>query len=251
MLEFMRKYASHIILGTLAIFVLSIGIIGFNKPMRGMKGRTGIKAQGVLATINGKEVDHTYFLRLYNSGVNGYRDPGQKDPLDPRVEAYIRYSSLAQTIEFQKYLTVAKQVHVKVSRGEVNQQVDALVKMYGLKSKNDLKAALASNGYKYSEFVKDIRNEMIVNKLLMVTKQRVVVTDQDVKDQFKRVKARHILVMVPPTDDPAKREQLTKAAREKIALAYDKLMKKEDFAKLAQEFSDDAGSAAKGGELGW
>lgn len=251
MLEFMRKYASHIIIGTLAIFVLSIGIIGFNKPNRGAKAQQKLQAQGVLAAINGKEIDHKYFLRLYNGGVNGYRDPGQRDPLDPKVEAYIRYSSVMQTMEFQKYLDTAKKLHVRVSRGEVNQQIDALIKMYGLKSKKDLKTALASNGYKYNEFVQDIRSEMTVNKLLMLTKQRVVVTEQDVKDQFKRVNARHILVAVPQNSDPAQREQLLKAAREKIALAYDKLMKKEDFAKVAKEFSDDPGSAAKGGELGW
>jgi foldase protein PrsA len=251
MLETMRKYSGHIIIGTLAIFVLSIGVIGFSKPARYLKGRSGLKAQGVLATINGREIDHNYFLRLYNSGVNGYRDPGQRDPLDPKVEAYIRYSALTQTMDFQKYLAIAKKLHVRVSGGEVNQQIDALAKMYGLKSKNELKTALASNGYKYGEFINDIRNEMIVNKMMQLVKQRVVVTDQDVRDQFKRVNARHILVAVPPTANPTQREQMVKAARERIAVAYDKLMKHEDFATVAKEFSDDPGSAAKGGELGW
>jgi foldase protein PrsA len=251
MLEFMRKYASHIIIGTLAIFVLSIGVIGFSKPARYAKQRSGIKAQGVLASINGKEIDQTYFTRLYNGGINGYRDPGQRDPLDPKVEAYIRYSSVVQTMEFQKYFDTAKKLHIKVSRGEVDQQIEAMIKTYGLKSKQDLKNALAANGYKYNDFLRDIRNEMVVNKLMLLTKQRVVVTDQDVKDQFKRVKARHILVAVPQTTDPAQHAQQVKAAREKIALAYDKLMKKADFAKVATGFSDDPGSATKGGELGW
>lgn len=251
MLEFMRKYASHIIIGTLAVFVLSLGIIGFNSPNKGDKAQKGLKAQGVLAAINGKEIDHNYFLRLYNGGVNGYRDPGQKDPLDPKVEAYVRYSAVMQTMEFQKYLDTAKKMRVRVSRGEVNQQIEALLNNYGLRSKKELKAALTANGYKYSDFVKDIRSEMIVNKMLQQVKQSVVVTEKDVQDQFKQVKARHILVAVPQGLSASEREQQVKAAREKIALAYDKLMKKADFAAVAKEFSDDPGSAAKGGDLGW
>jgi len=54
--------------------------------------------------------------------------------------------------------------------------------------------------------------------------------------------ARHILIAVK--DDEAAAEARAKAV-------YERARKGEDFAKLAREFSDDAGSAAKGGDLGW
>jgi len=62
-----------------------------------------------------------------------------------------------------------------------------------------------------------------------------------------RVKARHILVKV--AEDAPQAEQ--EAARKKIDDLAARLKKGEDFAHLAEEYSDDPGSKAKGGELGF
>jgi peptidyl-prolyl cis-trans isomerase D len=57
-----------------------------------------------------------------------------------------------------------------------------------------------------------------------------------------RRRARHILIAIK--DDEA-------AAEAKARMVYDRARKGEDFAALAREFSDDAGSAKAGGDLGW
>jgi peptidyl-prolyl cis-trans isomerase C len=61
------------------------------------------------------------------------------------------------------------------------------------------------------------------------------------------VKARHILVAVKPDATPEQKEAAKKKAEELLA----KAKAGEDFAKLAQENSDDPGSKAKGGDLGF
>jgi peptidyl-prolyl cis-trans isomerase D len=68
--------------------------------------------------------------------------------------------------------------------------------------------------------------------------------DYQVKDQ---VRARHILIAVPAGASP----QVDAAAKAKAQGILDQLHKGGDFAKLAQENSDDPGSKAQGGELGW
>lgn len=63
----------------------------------------------------------------------------------------------------------------------------------------------------------------------------------------EQVKVRHILIKVPQGADPATEAALKKKAesiRQQIVAGG-------DFAKLAQENSDDPGSKATGGELGW
>jgi peptidyl-prolyl cis-trans isomerase D len=66
-------------------------------------------------------------------------------------------------------------------------------------------------------------------------------------DKKRRVKARHILAKV----DPNAPKQQDEAAKKKIEDAAARLKKGEDFAKLANELSEDPGSKDQGGELGW
>jgi peptidyl-prolyl cis-trans isomerase C len=101
-----------------------------------------------------------------------------------------------------------------------------------------------------------------------------LVNDSDVQnyynehpEEFEEVRARHILVSTRPQEAPpgmpagndkdkkdadAKPKTLTKEeARKKAQSILDRLRKGEDFAKLAEENSDDAGSKVKGGDLGF
>lgn len=75
------------------------------------------------------------------------------------------------------------------------------------------------------------------------------VTKGLVKEAYDRmkeeIKVSHILVAVRPTDDTAKSYQ-------KIDSIYNAIIsKKTDFATMARQFSDDKGSGAKGGDLGY
>jgi peptidyl-prolyl cis-trans isomerase D len=63
----------------------------------------------------------------------------------------------------------------------------------------------------------------------------------------KKVKARHILLKLGKTDSPEKVAAVQKRAEELLQ----KIKKGEDFAKLAEKNSEDTGSAAKGGDLGY
>jgi parvulin-like peptidyl-prolyl isomerase len=71
----------------------------------------------------------------------------------------------------------------------------------------------------------------------------------DHKDEFEKVRVRHILVgtQAPPGSDPSK--TLSKdEARKKAQSVLERAKKGEDFVKLVEENSDDPGSKSKGGE---
>jgi peptidyl-prolyl cis-trans isomerase D len=70
------------------------------------------------------------------------------------------------------------------------------------------------------------------------------------KDQFgvgEERRARHILISVPPDADKETQEK----AREKAEKLLKRIKAGESFEKLAKEYSDDPGSASKGGDLGF
>ncbi len=64
-----------------------------------------------------------------------------------------------------------------------------------------------------------------------------------------RVRARHILIR--PDSSTEDKEKAWQEARERIEKILERVEKGEDFSELAKRFSQDPGSAQKGGELGW
>lgn len=79
------------------------------------------------------------------------------------------------------------------------------------------------------------------------------ITDQELREIFERerpgqeVRARHILLRVPPDASPAERDSILAIARDLRARA----VSGENFAELAREYSQDPGSAREGGDLGF
>ncbi|HET9951220.1 MAG TPA: peptidyl-prolyl cis-trans isomerase [Candidatus Eisenbacteria bacterium] len=83
----------------------------------------------------------------------------------------------------------------------------------------------------------------------LVAEDSVVAYHRDHALEFTepaRVRARHILFAVQPSEPPRAKE----AARAKAVAARARIKKGEDFEALARELSDDKGSAARGGDLG-
>ncbi|NIA08792.1 MAG: hypothetical protein GWP10_03260 [Nitrospiraceae bacterium] len=93
-------------------------------------------------------------------------------------------------------------------------------------------------------------NEADVKMAANVTDQEVKAYYQDHKNEYKvkeRRRARHILLKVPRNADKKKVKEIQKKA-EKI---YKKIKKGGSFAALAKKYSEDPGSAKKGGDLGF
>ena len=113
-----------------------------------------------------------------------------------------------------------------------------------------------------------VRSDILASAYLDdLRKSDKLVSDEEIakyynehKDEFEEVRARHILISTqapppshPGTDDKDKKEApkaLSKdEAKKKAQSILDRIRKGEDFAKLAEENSDDPGSKTKGGDL--
>ncbi len=105
--------------------------------------------------------------------------------------------------------------------------------------------------------IKEITNRILVEEYISRHTGKTTVTDEMVQNYYnenkaefpqeEEVKAQHILIMV--TEQATEEEQLK--AKEKIFSIQRQLKEGADFATLAQKHSDDTGSGANGGELGF
>jgi len=180
---------------------------------------------GVLAKVNGRAIDDLRFREIM-----GRLSQQFGDKLQPQDLAYLQSVALNQTIDFTLILDQAQR-KVRVSGQEMDMVIDNIMKQQNIPSKQALRQALKQTGMNEDMLRKLIKDEMLVQKMVTKVKEDVKVEPEDLKE----VRVSHILV--------------SKESDAKDILA--KLNKGGDFAALAKQYSQDPGSAVKGGELGY
>jgi peptidyl-prolyl cis-trans isomerase D len=120
-----------------------------------------------------------------------------------------------------------------------------------------LEAFFKQNAAKYAQAIPEARKiQYVAFTVANLPQAPAPVTDAEVQQYYQQhlsdyqieaqVKVRHILIAVNSQDPKA-----DAAAKAKAQGILDQLHHGADFAKLAKEYSDDPGSKAQGGELGW
>ena len=166
---------------------------------------------------------------------------------------------------------------IEASDAEIEAKKEELIKQIG--SKEKYQEALKQNGVSESKVEEDLANVIKVDKLASAIADTSV-SDKEVKDfynenkaQFnfpQRVRASHILIEANPElikksiidadkDGKLSAADIDKKVKEeldkKMALARDvraqALKNPKEFAALAKKYSNDTGSAQKGGDLGY
>jgi parvulin-like peptidyl-prolyl isomerase len=146
---------------------------------------------------------------------------------------------------------------IEVEASEVQAALDEI------KANNNLDDAglaqvLAAQGYTLANYKHDVRRQLLrlraVNQLVA---PKVSVTEEDIQARYNQMKRRseavsavalsHILIKLP--EHPT--EQQLAEAKAKAAKVIERLHAKEEFATVAAEVSEDDGTKATGGQLGW
>lgn len=134
---------------------------------------------------------------------------------------------------------------IKKTYGSNDQIFEQIIKqVYNVESVDELKAMLSLD-YKRDLAIKDYVKEKVV-------------TDEEVTTYYDKkvigdVKASHILIKSNAKDSDSEETKTKKEneAKKKAEEIIKKLDNGEDFAKLAKKYSDDKGTASKGGNLGY
>jgi foldase protein PrsA len=223
MLTWFRKNMKVIMIVVAVLFAASMF---YGLGYRGLKGDWGgSKGSGVLAKVNGIEVDPFRYREILNRIAMNF-GPN----VGPQEAAFIGNLALGQAIDFTLLLSEAKK-KVKVSGREVDAAIDGIMKQQKVPSKRELEIALKRMNLSMGKFRDLIADEILVQKLSMKLREEVRVTPDDLKE----LRVNHILVS---TESEAKN-------------LLEEIKKGTDFSALAKKYSRDPGSAGKGGDLGY
>lgn len=167
----------------------------------------------------------------------------------------IRREVLDRLIDDQLLTQQATELKLTVSSDEIDRAVAQIKRDYGL-SDDQLKAELAKQGLTMSTYRQNTKKEILKYRVLNIAVgSKINVGDSEVQSYYDRhmksanvqVRASHIFLAIPQDADNA-----TVVERQNLAKSLlDRTHQGEDFAKLAKEYSEDAGTRAEGGDLGF
>lgn len=205
----------------------------------------------VVARVNGEEITRADLERSIR-GVETQLN--QRMPADKR-DGVVR-GVLERLINYRLLLQEARARGIEIPAAEIDAQLRALAQQFP--SEEALRNALVTRGVTVDMLRDDARRDLRVAKLVsQETGKDVAVPVEDVRkfyeanlERFRQpemARASHVFVRIPAgADDKAKNAMRVRAE------AIMRLAKRgDDFAGLAQNYSEDRTTAVKGGDLGW
>jgi len=142
-----------------------------------------------------------------------------------------------------------------VSSDEVDRAIDQIKRDYGLDD-GQLKDELRKQGLNMTTYRQNTKREILKFRVLNIAVgSKINVGDSEVQSYYDRhmksaniqLRASHIFIAIPEDADNAAVLDREKFAKSLLARAQ----KGEEFAKLAREYSEDSGTRAEGGDLGF
>ncbi|HEY2350890.1 MAG TPA: peptidylprolyl isomerase [Candidatus Acidoferrum sp.] len=213
----------------------------------------------VWGVVNGKEITKNEVEKYYRTRVNPEgQSPSQEEALS------LKLNVLDELINNEILIERAKKLNLEASDGEVEDKFTELKSPY---TEDEFQRQLKERGVSVDDLKRDLRRQLSIQKLLnREVVAKISITDQDVADFYNANKAqfnvaepqyRIAQIVVTPRKEPQirnrKNDDATNEAeaQRKIKMLMDKLNSGADFAQLAMDYSEDANSAATGGDLGY
>ena len=213
----------------------------------------------IVAEVDGQPIFRDQVERVYRS-----RQGAGSDTHSQEEALSFKLNVLEELINNQILVGHASHADITVSEAEVDNKVAELQSPY---SAEEFEKRLRDQGLEMDDFRKEVRRNIIITKLInKEIVSNIKVTDTDIAAYYEHNEANfnvpeteyHLAqIQVTPTADPEVRNlknddaKTPAAAERKIQALYARLRAGEDFATVAQEYSEDPRTASGGGDMGF
>jgi peptidyl-prolyl cis-trans isomerase SurA len=232
-----------------------------------LAGCTRPHSTDVVATVNGHAIMKADMERMYQAqlGQQQSQQQGQTEPPSPEEADSLRLSSVRQLINEEIFVQRAAKMNLTATPEEVDAKVAEMKAPFP--TEDQFEAQLKASNRTLDDLKRDIRRSLTIDKLInKEIKSKINISDTDVSTYFQQHKAefnliepRYHIAVIRVTSVPSPQPgnlQGSKAttdaeAKKKIQALKFRLDSGEDFAAIAQNFSEDPSTASSGGDMGF
>ena len=250
----MRKQPFFPSLPVSIVFILLAGLAALTSCQR-----KSASERELVAKVDGQPIFRDQVERVYRS-----RQGAAPEASSPEEALSFKLNVLDELINNQILVEHASHAGITVSEAEVDNKVAELQTPY---SAEEFQKRLRDQGLEMEDLRKEVRRNIIITKL--INKEiisNIKVSDADIAAYYERNKANfnvtetayHLAqIEVTPYADSEVRNlknddaKTPAAAERKIKALYARLQAGDDFATVAQEYSEDPRTASGGGDMGF
>jgi len=208
----------------------------------------------VAAVVNDEIILETEVEQM---AATQYRGPDPETPDGKKQWDEIKRKALDSMIDSKLVQQQATELKLSVTPEEVDRAVEQ-VKTQNKLDDATFKAALEQQGFTMEGYRKTLRKQILELKVVnTAVRSRVTISDDEVKTYYhqneklmagdRQSHLRQILIAVPDKASDADVATKKRVATKVVELARSGT----SFAELAKQYSDDDGTKASGGDLGW
>ena len=197
-----------------------------------------------VAVVDGDEVARTEYDALINQAKKSYQTQKRDFPKAGSQEFQTLKNQAVQfLVQREQFEQQAEELDIEVTDKQVADRLEQIKKQYFGGDAKKYEKQLKEQGLTDAQVRKDIRAQLIQEKIFEEVTKDTKVTDKQIEDYYEKNKAQY---SQPASRDVRHILVKTKAKADELKAQLDNGA---DFAALAKQYSTDTGSKANGGKL--
>jgi parvulin-like peptidyl-prolyl isomerase len=206
-------------------------------------GNDKVPADAV-AVVDGTKIKRSDYNQIVAQAKKSYKNQKREFPKAGSQEFQTLKNQVVQfLVQREQFEQEAQSLDVEITDKQVDARLTQIQKQYFGGDKTKFEKQLKDQGLTEAQVRKDIRSQIVSEKIFAEVTGKVKVTDKQVEDYYTKNKSQY--------SQPESREvrHILVKTRVKADDIYNQLKAGADFAALAKKFSEDTGSKANGGKL--
>ena len=201
-----------------------------------------------VATVNGTSITKVELDKQFTAVSQSQQFAGAFDKNNPQQVLEVQRQIIVTLIQKELVRQEGERLHITVTGAQIDQALAQVKSQF--QTEAQFQQALAQNKLTLTELRSQLRDQALLDQVRQRATGTQQPTDAEIQQaygdgkQFEQIRVRHIFFRVTGPADQA-------AAKQKADAALKQLKAGADFAALAKKISEDPGSKAKGGDLGF